>query len=164
MRARKSGTIVSISSATGQMAVATNGLYNASKHALEAVSEALALEVAEFNVRVLIVEPGSFRTNFLGQGALSVDPFGPDYKGTTVEKIFDVFKEYDGRQGGDPSKAAAERIVETVMKEGMAKGKKEFLRLPFGADCVRSVRAKIDLLSETMNEFEEIASRTGVDG
>ncbi len=68
----------------------------------------------------------------------------------------------NGKQLGDPDKGA-ERIFEVVTGAGMAKGKKEYLRLPLGTDCLQSARAKIDQLKETFDEFEEIASSTNVD-
>jgi hypothetical protein len=68
----------------------------------------------------------------------------------------------NGKQNGDPVKGA-ERIFEVIMGEGMAKGKKEYLRLPLGSDCIQTVRAKIDRLNENFDEFEDIASSTHVD-
>lgn len=66
MRAQRSGTIVNISSGAAQDPLPACSLYSASKAALEAASESLAKEVAPHNIRVLIVEPGNFRTNFVG--------------------------------------------------------------------------------------------------
>lgn len=65
MRAQKSGTIVNVSSVAARDPLAACSLYAASKAALEAASESLAKEVAPHNIRVLIVEPGNFRTNFV---------------------------------------------------------------------------------------------------
>jgi NAD(P)-dependent dehydrogenase (short-subunit alcohol dehydrogenase family) len=65
MRAQRSGTIVNISSGAAQDPLPACSLYSASKAALEAASESLAEEVAPHNIRVLIVELGNFRTNFV---------------------------------------------------------------------------------------------------
>jgi len=65
MRAQGSGTIVNVSSVAAQDPLPACSLYSASKAALEAASESLALEVAPHGINVLIVEPGNFRTNFV---------------------------------------------------------------------------------------------------
>ena len=68
LRAQKRGAIVNISSLGGQLSFAGFSAYSASKFALEGVSEALAQEVAPFGIKVMIVEPGQFRTNLAGEG------------------------------------------------------------------------------------------------
>jgi hypothetical protein len=124
-----------------------------------ALSESLAAEVSEFNIRILIVEPGGFRTNFLGSNAASFVPLNEDYKGTVTDKIMNHFGDADGKQIGDVEKGC-QRMYEVVMGEGMAKGKKECLRLPLGEDCLKRAREKIDSLRETMDEMEGIAMST----
>lgn len=76
MRARRSGTIVNVSSIAGIVARPYGGLYAASKHALEAISEALHFEVQPFGVRVVLIEPGQFATRLL-DNAITGDGFGP---------------------------------------------------------------------------------------
>ncbi|MGW5863130.1 SDR family NAD(P)-dependent oxidoreductase [Streptomyces sp. NPDC055239] len=66
MRAARRGTIVNISSIFGRYAVPGGGFYQASKHAVEALSDALRLEVADFGVRVVLIEPGPVRTTDFG--------------------------------------------------------------------------------------------------
>ncbi len=66
MRAQSGGTIVNVSSMAGLVGVPYQGMYSASKYALEGLSEALRVEVAPFGVRVVLVEPGDFRTGFTG--------------------------------------------------------------------------------------------------
>jgi hypothetical protein len=90
---------------------------------------------------------------------VSFIPLSEGYKGSVVEKVLSGFSDADGKQPGDVEKGCA-RIYEVVMGEGMAKGKKEFLRLPLGADCLRRARGKIESLRETMEEMEEIALAT----
>lgn len=159
MRARRSGTIVNVTSIGGLRAIPTAGLYGSSKHALEGLSESLVAEVADFGIRVLIVEPGAFRTNFLGQGAVTYVPLSDAYKGTTADKLMQCLENSNGKQLGDPNKGA-ERIFEVVMGEGMAEGKKQHLRLPLGSDCIRNARAKFDMLREAFDDYEEIAVST----
>ena len=64
MRERRSGTIINISSVAGLIAVPFTAAYSASKHAVEALSEALWFELRPFDVRVVLIEPGGFQTNF----------------------------------------------------------------------------------------------------
>jgi NAD(P)-dependent dehydrogenase (short-subunit alcohol dehydrogenase family) len=160
MRARKSGTIVNISSIAGQDGGPTCGIYAASKFALEGLSESLAREVAEFGITVLIVEPGGFRTNFLRAFAPNTKGLPEGDEETAVGKGMQMFRDYDGKQKGDPQKAA-ERIFEVVTGEGQAghlKGK--ILRLPLGTDCLARLDAKIEHLKGDIDASREVASST----
>lgn len=159
MRDRKSGTIVNISSISGLRALPCGSIYAASKHALEGTSESLAQEIAPFNIRILIVEPGAFCTNFLGQDATWYQPLRNEYRGTLVDSVLDRLRRSDGKQQGDPEKGA-ERIYEVVMGEGMAKGRPEYLRLPLGAEGLKNARAKANQLMETFDALEDIALST----
>ena len=154
MRERKMGAIVNVSSIGGLDCLATSGVYGASKFALEGMSESLAQEVASFNIRVLIVEPGGFRTNFLGANATQPTPASSAYKGTIVDIVSQKFKEMDGKQGGDTEKGA-ERIYEFIVGEGMGKGKTNYLRLPIGSDCyergTKALRSKLENLEALKN-------------
>lgn len=156
MRASRSGTIVNISSTSGLRALPTVSMYAASKHALEAVTEALSIEVESFGIRVLLVEPGAFRTNFLGQGAVTFNPVNEAYRGTVVEQITRTMEAQDGKQAGDPDKAA-EKIYEVVEGEGMASGKKKYLRLVLGAQAYDTAVARAEQLKENFQAFEDIS-------
>lgn len=133
MRARRSGAIVQISSMGGQLSYAGFGAYSATKFALEGMSEALALEVAPLGIRVLIVEPGAFRTRF-GGAALRRMPAIDDYA-ATVGATRAFAEGMDGTQKGDPAKAAR-AIADTLGREDPP------LRLPLGPDAVDALRAK----------------------
>ena len=81
-----------------------SGHYNASKFAVECISEALAQEVAPFGIAVIIVEPGPFRTDFLGRSISIAKKEMPEYAATAG--VFRNFRaNNDGKQVGDPSKA-----------------------------------------------------------
>ncbi|OJJ45880.1 hypothetical protein ASPZODRAFT_17314 [Penicilliopsis zonata CBS 506.65] len=162
MREKKSGTIVNVSSIAGLHARATCSLYSASKFALEGFSEALAEDLASFNIRVLLVEPGAFRTNFLGAAQFPAAGLNPAYRDTIVDKGLQAFRDADGKQIGDPAKAA-QRIFEVVDGSGMAEGKAGLLRLPLGKDCLTRARTKIDGLLRNLEEMEEIALSTDCD-
>jgi len=104
MRSRRSGAIVQISSMGGQMSFAGFAAYSATKFALEGMSAALADEVRPLGIKVLIVEPGAFRTGLFGNHSAST-PI-PDYAGT-VGPTRQMVEASDGQQPGDPAKAAA---------------------------------------------------------
>ena len=104
MRSRRSGAIVQISSMGGQLSFAGFAAYSATKFALEGMSEALADEVRPLGIKVLIVEPGAFRTGLFGSHSASA-PI-PDYAGT-VGRTRQMIEAGAGTQPGDPAKAAA---------------------------------------------------------
>jgi NAD(P)-dependent dehydrogenase (short-subunit alcohol dehydrogenase family) len=106
MREQGSGAIVQMSSMGGRTSFAGAGAYSATKFALDGLSEALAEEVRPFGIKVLIVEPGAFRTGFAGGGALLQSPAIPAYAGI-VGPFRQNLPATDGKQPGDPAKAAA---------------------------------------------------------
>jgi NAD(P)-dependent dehydrogenase (short-subunit alcohol dehydrogenase family) len=134
MRARGSGTIVQVSSMGGLVSFAGVGAYCAAKGALEQASEALAGEVGPLGIRVLIVEPGAFRTGLTGQSArltTRIDAYEP-----TVGPFVTQFLASDGRQPGDPHKAA--QAIRTVLDMPDAP-----LRLVLGADAMGAIKEKL---------------------
>lgn len=162
MRARKSGTVVNVSSIAGLNPLPTGGLYAASKFALEGFSEALALEEEEFGVSVLIVEPGGFRTNFLNAFEVNERGIGRDTPSGLLGKSMAMWGAYDGKQPGDPVKAV-EVIFQVVTGEGEAgvlRGK--ILRLPLGNDCLGRLEAKMASLAKDVGATKLVASGTDV--
>jgi NAD(P)-dependent dehydrogenase (short-subunit alcohol dehydrogenase family) len=112
MRAQGSGIIVNISSVAGKIAGAAMGVYPASKHALEAASEALAREVYPLGIRVAIVEPGFVVTPILDKG-LSTLTLNPDSPYADVERrMYGMFM--NARVVGAPPEATAEVIAEAI--------------------------------------------------
>jgi NAD(P)-dependent dehydrogenase (short-subunit alcohol dehydrogenase family) len=106
MRSQGSGAIVQLTSMGGRMSFAGAGGYSASKFALEGLSAALADEVRPFGIRVMVVEPGAFRTSFAGGSALSASEPMPEYE-DSVGAFRKALPDSDGQQPGDPAKAAA---------------------------------------------------------
>ncbi|OJI98810.1 hypothetical protein ASPVEDRAFT_38311 [Aspergillus versicolor CBS 583.65] len=160
LRSRGNTTIVNISSIAGQDAQPTCGLYAASKFALEGLSEALSREVAAFDISVLIVEPGAFRTNFLSAAQPTETSLSEPYKGGIVETVLGKFDAAQGKQRGDPVKAVR-RVFEVVTGTGQAGGLKgKILRLPLGPDCVERIEAKMGRLQSDWDTTREVALGT----
>lgn len=152
MRARRSGTIVQISSMGGLTTAPGFGAYCAAKHALEGLSECLAQELAPFGVRVLIVEPGAFRTELFGPRFRRMPPI--DAYAPTVGPIRDYAAQNNGVQPGDPDKAAA-AIADAVSSPAPP------LRLPLGVDAVEAIRQKMARVLADVDATEKVARSTG---
>jgi NAD(P)-dependent dehydrogenase (short-subunit alcohol dehydrogenase family) len=110
MRARRHGTIVNIASVGGIIGFPGSGYYAATKFAVEGLSEALASEVAPLGLRVLLVEPGPFRTDWAGRSLKQSPIFITDYEQTAGKRRRGM-AQYSGTQPGDPARA-----VEAVIK------------------------------------------------
>jgi len=154
LRAQRSGAIVNISSLGGQLSYAGFSAYSATKFAIEGVSEALAQEMAPFGVKVLIVEPGQFRTNLAGASMRHM-PIMETYReivGATREFAHNMH----GTQEGDPRKAAA--AIETALDTPNTP-----LRLQLGADAVDAVRAHSETLLRDIAVWEPLARSTVFD-
>ena len=156
MRQQGSGHIVQISSQAGFRATAGFGIYNASKFALEGFSEALAQEVAPFGITVTIVEPGPFRTEFLGTSMKPAQQKLEAYSNSPVAQMYRYVESMNGKQEGDPVKAA-QAIVDYV-HEG-----KKTLRLPLGKAPVQAIRTKLAQVEADVKANEAIAVSTVYD-
>lgn len=110
MRARRSGHIVNISSMGGLIGIPGVGYYNATKFAVEGLSEALAKEVGPLGIRVTIVEPGPFRTDWAGRSLKTPRSAIDDYAETAVARR-DAIRGYSGNQPGDPVRGVAAIIA-----------------------------------------------------
>jgi len=106
MRGRRSGHIVNITSTGGLLAFPGIGIYNASKHALEGLTDALRQEVAHLGIRVTAIEPGPFRTRWAGGSMVHVETTLDDYR-PSAGAMRASLAERNGRQPGDPARAAA---------------------------------------------------------
>ncbi|WP_253272739.1 SDR family NAD(P)-dependent oxidoreductase [Arsenicicoccus sp. oral taxon 190] len=135
MRERGRGTIVQMSSVGGVTANPGHAIYATSKFALEGMSEALASEVAALGIRVLVVEPGPFRTEFAGRSMAFSTPLAA-YAGTPAGALRERFREQDGRQPNDPRRAAS--IIVRAVDDPDAP-----LRLPLGPEAVDRIRDKL---------------------
>ncbi|MDM9646987.1 oxidoreductase [Rhizobium sp. S163] len=130
MREQGAGHIVQISSVGGRIGPAGRAPYAAAKWGVEGFSEVLSREVGPLGVKVSIVEPGGFRTDFAG-ASTTLREGRPEYD-ETVGKMARYQRDYDGRQPGDPAKAAA-AIIHLASLENPP------LRLPLGSDAIRAI-------------------------
>ncbi|MFI6011822.1 oxidoreductase [Streptomyces sp. NPDC051243] len=154
MRERRAGAIVQMSSMGGQMSFAGFSAYSATKFALEGMSEGLADEVADFGIKVLIVEPGSFRTSLFEadrRGASADSGLYPK-----VSRTRDFVSGGDGTQPGDPAKAAA--LILAALEADRTP-----LRLPLGDDGVTAVLGHLDQVREDVAAWEKRARATAFD-
>lgn len=147
MRARGSGHIVNISSMTGLVANPPNAYYSSTKFALEAVSEALAAEVAPLGIKVTLIEPGAFRTDWASRSMKeSSIPIG-EYADVAARK--DLIKQFADHLPGDPRKVADAVLMVTKLENPP-------LRLLLGRDVLKAMRDKIAALSASIDEWEAV--------
>ncbi|GKQ41122.1 oxidoreductase [Streptomyces sp. A012304] len=151
MRERRSGAIVQMSSMGGQMSFAGFSAYSGTKFALEGMSEGLADEVREFGIKVLIVEPGAFRTGLFEAGRAGASADSGVY--SKVGETRGFVSGGDGAQPGDPAKAAA-LILAALESERTP------LRLPLGDDAVTAVLGHLDAVREDVVAWEKRARDT----
>lgn len=155
LRERGAGRIVNLSSGAGLSGGPGSGYYSASKFAVEGFSESLAREVEPLGLRVIIVEPGPFRTDFLGRSiALAKQVIGA-YADTAGRRR--AYRDSnDGRQAGDPRKAAAV-IVQAVEAANPP------LHLPLGPVAYDIAEHKLSSLRADMDAWRAIARHTDYD-
>jgi NAD(P)-dependent dehydrogenase (short-subunit alcohol dehydrogenase family) len=152
MRRQRSGAIVQMTSMGGRFSFPGVSAYSATKFALEGLSEALAQEVAPFGIKVLIVEPGAFRTSFAGSGALLQSAAIPAYE-DIVGPVRATLPSTDGKQPGDPAKAAT-AILAALDAE------KTPLRLPLGNDAADAISAHLDSARAEFLAWENVTRST----
>ena len=149
MRAQKSGAIVNISSMGGFIGFPGSGYYAATKFAVEGLSESLSKEVAPFGIKVLIVEPGPFRTDWAGRSLKTPKRPIEAYEETAVARRRQI-QGYSGSQPGDPIRAA-EAIIATVEAPHPP------LRLPLGNFAYDAMRAEIEAVRKEAEAVEAVA-------
>lgn len=162
MRNQKEGVIVNISSIAGQHALPSAASYSSSKHALEGFTEALMQEVAPFGIRVLLIEPGAFRTEFLSSKNFQTVPASEPYLDNPAGIVLKKYSSSHGTQQGDPKKAANLIVDEiysprTIDVKGV---KKTLFRLPLGQDCLDRLEAQSNFLNSTIDQLRPTLTST----
>jgi NAD(P)-dependent dehydrogenase (short-subunit alcohol dehydrogenase family) len=152
MRSQRSGHIFNISSIGGALGFNGASVYCASKYAVEGLSASVEMEVARFGIKVTIIEPGFFRTDFLD--AKSVKYGGKvieDYAVTSTVK--DAYDAYNHQQPGDPAKLGAA----LVRLAGIKNAPKQFLA---GSDAIAAVTRSLEGRLDEIRAFAELSKST----
>lgn len=149
MRKQRSGTVVNISSIGGLRGFPAVGFYNATKFAVEGLSEALSKEVAHLGIKVLIVEPSGFRTDWAGRSANEASETIEDYRPSAGERMRQI-REASGNQPGDPVKA-----VQAIVKAVEANDPP--LRLLLGKIALDGAREKITEMQRDFDAWAEVS-------
>ncbi|SMD18274.1 SDR family oxidoreductase [Lentzea albidocapillata] len=150
LREQRGGHVVNVSSVLGLTSVPGWGLYCAGKYALEGLTEALAGEVAQFGVKVTIVEPGYFRTDFLTTDSLAL-PGDTTAAYPEIREMVENHLKLQGNQPGDPVRGAQLMIERVVSGEGP-------LRQILGSDSHAYATAKVQALQANLDAAAQTAS------
>ena len=149
MRAQKSGAIVNISSVGGFIGFPGSGYYAATKFAVEGLSESLSKEVGPLGIKVIIVGPGPFRTDWAGRSLKTPRKPVDAYADTAIARRRQI-QGISGTQAGDPVRAS-EAIIATVEKKDAP------LRLPLGGVAYDAIAAEIAALRKEHDSVVAIA-------
>jgi NAD(P)-dependent dehydrogenase (short-subunit alcohol dehydrogenase family) len=150
MRHRRSGMIVNLSSIGGIAAYPGLSFYNATKFAVEALSESLSQELAPLGIKVLLVEPGPFRTDWAGRSADEAKATIADYDATAGDRTR-LMRGYSGQQPGDPKRAVA-AIVKAVESADPP------LRLLLGKAAVAVAKSKLNALKKDFDVWAKVSA------
>ena len=151
MRRQGSGHILQFASIGGRVGPIGRGAYAAAKWGVEGFSEVLAKEVGPLGLKVTIIEPGGFRTDFAGSSQ-TIGPDNPVYA-KTVGAVARFQREFNGKQPGDPSRAAAAIIT-------IAGTENPPLRLLLGSDAVHAAGEAERARIESDNKWRDLSVST----
>lgn len=151
MRKQKSGHILNLSSVAGFVSTPGFGIYNATKFAVEGLTEALAGEVAGFGIKVTLIEPGPFRTDFANRSlsrATEMSEYNESMKNTRQ-----YIKDADGNQAGDPVRGAKAMIALVELENPP-------VRIPFGKITMDRINLKINNFQKDLIQYEKMIIET----
>ncbi|WP_433435835.1 oxidoreductase [Nonomuraea sp. CA-141351] len=149
LRTQRSGVFVQFSSIGGRVGGTPGmGAYQTAKFAVEGFSEVLANEVAPFGIKVIIIEPGAFRTDWQGS-SMEIHPVGADYE-QTVGAIHRYRRDTDGAQPGDPARAA-KIIIDVVRDDDPPR------RLLLGSDAVASAQKAAEIRAAETEKWADVS-------
>lgn len=148
MRKQKSGHILNIASIGGLRSFPAVGFYNATKYAVDGLSEALYKEVAPLGIKVTVIAPSGFRTDWAGRSAKNSTVVIDDYAATAGKNKGDI-RGYSGNQPGDPVRAALAMIQVTETENPP-------LRLLLGKAALKGARAKLEELKKDFDDWAAV--------
>lgn len=153
LRAQRSGHIVNITSIAGLAPGTGSGFYAASKFAVEGMSQSLAQEVAPLGIKVTLVEPGAFRTDFLSDHSIRTRQIGiADYAATAGASLT-ALEKMAGKQIGDPARAAR-AIIQAV------RAPEPPLHLVLGSDAFRRTLEKQKRFAAELDAWKDVTLGT----
>ncbi len=153
LRKQRSGYIVNITSIAGLAPGSGSGFYAASKFAVEGLSQSLAPEVAPLGIKVTLVEPGAFRTDFLSEHSIRTRGVGVSDYEKTAGATMKALENMAGKQIGDPERAAA-AIIEAVSSPEPP------LHLVLGSDALKRTLDKQTRFSAELEKWKEVSLST----
>ncbi len=152
LRAQRSGYFINISSIAGFAPAIGWSIYSAAKHAIVGLSEVLAEDVKSLGIKVTVVAPGAFRTQFLSEDSLVMSKNKiDDYK--EVQESHARYKAMNGTQLGDPEKAAEVFI-------NLAEDENPPVRLYLGSDSYKRASNKMETLASDMEKWKSVSFST----
>jgi len=147
LRKQRSGHILNVASIGGLVGFPAVGFYNATKFAVDGYSESLSKELAPLGIKVTVIAPSGFRTDWAGRSANNSKIVIDDYKETAGTNK-DNIRGYSGNQPGDPVRAA-KAMIKAVESENPP------LRLLLGEAALKGARNKIELLKKDFDTWED---------
>lgn len=156
MRKQRSGHVINISSLGGYAGYFGWGVYGSTKFAVEGISEAMSQELAPIGIRVTVVEPGFFRTDFLNDNSLISTVERIDDYADTVGKMRSLASELNHKQPGDPRKFA-KAMLKLVDAENPP------LRLPLGTDAIGRIEQKHSFVEGELAKWRALSESTDHD-
>jgi NAD(P)-dependent dehydrogenase (short-subunit alcohol dehydrogenase family) len=151
MRKQRSGRIFNLSSMAGMIGFPAAAIYCSSKFAIEGFSESLALDVADFGIRVTIVEPGFTRTDFLESSSLRYGTRQVAGYEETSPKLRAQYASYNGKQSGDPVKLAAAMLT-------LANSENPPLRFASGSDAFEGMTSKLASVQSELHNYQKLST------
>lgn len=162
MREQRSGHIVNFSSVGGRIGSTGRAPYSAAKFGVEGFSEVMATEMAALGVKVTVIEPGGFRTDFAGASTRIATDVRAEYD-STVGEAARFQRNYNGKQPGDPVKAALVVLKVVGMSDpafGVPGPNPKLHRIVLGSDAYKAIGSRLDALRAEFEAGRDLAYST----